>query len=130
MAVPVAPSLPISLFWLGWTSYRSISPWSSLSAIVLFGISWAGIYVTVYQYILDVYGVYAGSALAAITFLRYMVSGIINIVSRPMYHNLGVHWTMTVLGTTAILLAPVPFLFMWKGPSFRQRGKVASLYNR
>lgn len=53
-AVPVAFLLPISMFWLGWTNYASISPWSDLGALCLFGIAWAGIYVTVYQYILDV----------------------------------------------------------------------------
>lgn len=54
LAVPVAILLPISLFWLGWTNYSSISPWSDLGAVTLFSICWAGIYVAVYQYILDV----------------------------------------------------------------------------
>ena len=54
MALLAAPALPISLFWLGWTNYKFISPWSSIIAVVLLGFSWAGIYVTVYQYILDV----------------------------------------------------------------------------
>lgn len=46
-AVLAAPAFPISLFWLGWTNYASISPWSGEGAIVLLGFSWAGIYVTV-----------------------------------------------------------------------------------
>lgn len=90
-ALLAAPAFPISLFWLGWTNYTSISPWCDLGSVVLLGFSWAGIYVTVYQYILDVYGIYAGSALAIITCARYLASGAINLVSRPMYANLGVH---------------------------------------
>ncbi|GAB7355542.1 hypothetical protein MBLNU459_g6020t1 [Dothideomycetes sp. NU459] len=83
-AAPVAVLLPISLFWLGWTNYSSISPWSSLGALTLFGTSWAGIYIIVYQYILDVYGIYAGSALAIITFFRYYASGAVNLFARPI----------------------------------------------
>jgi len=53
-SVLVAPAFPICLFWLGWTNRPSISIWSSLGAVTLFGFCWAGIYVTVYLYILDV----------------------------------------------------------------------------
>lgn len=53
-SVLVAPAFPICLFWLGWTNRASISIWSSLGAVTLFGFCWAGIYVTVYLYILDV----------------------------------------------------------------------------
>lgn len=53
-SVPVALLLPISFYWLGWTNYARISPWSDLCACALFGVCWAGIYVCVYQYILDV----------------------------------------------------------------------------
>lgn len=150
LAVPVAPLLPISLFWLGWTNYSSISPWSDLGAVTLFSICWAGIYVAVYQYILDVCkyqppldfsprqtpnmqpldGIYAGSALAIITFFRYWASGTINLVSRPWYGNLGVHWVMTIIGCLAVLLAPAPFFLFKYGPAMRRRSKFAGRYSR
>lgn len=47
-------SFTLTILDSGWTNYASISPWSDLGALCLFGIAWAGIYVTVYQYILDV----------------------------------------------------------------------------
>lgn len=53
-AVIVAPAFPICLFWLGYTNRPDISIWSSLGAVTLFGFCWAGIYVVVYNYILDV----------------------------------------------------------------------------
>lgn len=74
-AFPLTFTFPVSLFWLGWSNYSSISPWYDLGAAALFGFSWAGIYVAIYQYIFDVYGIYAGSALATITFARYMMAG-------------------------------------------------------
>lgn len=129
-AAPVAPGLPIALFWLAWTNYASISPWSSLTAMAAFGICWAGIYVTVYNYILDVYGIYAGSALAIITFFRYTASAGISMVSRPMYLNIHVHWSMTLFGCLALLLAPVPLLLAWTGPRLREKSRFASEYAR
>lgn len=129
-ALLAAPAFPISLFWLGWTNYASISPWSDLGACVLLGFSWAGIYVVVYQYILDTYGIYAGSALAIITNWRYLASGTINMLSRPMYDGIGVHWVMTMVGILAVLQAPLPLLFYYYGAELRKKSAFASRYAR
>lgn len=129
-AVLAAPAFPTALFWLGWTNYKSISPWSSLGAICLLGFSWAGIYVTVYQYLLDTYGIYAGSALALITCWRYAASGVINLVSRPLYDGIGVHWVMTMLGCLALLQMPLPFLFYRYGERIRKKSSFAGRYSR
>ncbi|KAK4541988.1 hypothetical protein LTR36_007188 [Oleoguttula mirabilis] len=129
-ALLAAPAFPISLFWLGWSNDFSISPWSNLGAVTLLGFSWAGIYVTVYQYLLDTYGIYAGSALAIITCCRYAASGTVNLISRPMYNGLGVHWTMTLLGCLAVVQMPLPLLFYWYGPRLRARSSFAGQYSR
>lgn len=129
-ALLAAPAFPISLFWLGWTNYSWISPWSGLGATVLLGFSWAGIYVTVYQYLLDTYGIYSGSALAIITCWRYLASGMINLVSRPMYDGIGVHWTMTILGCLAVLQMPLPIIFYIYGEKIRRRSAFANRYAR
>ncbi|KJX95151.1 MFS general substrate transporter like protein [Zymoseptoria brevis] len=128
LALLAAPAFPISLFWLGWTSYASISPWSNLGAVVLLGFSWAGVYVTVYQYILDTYGTYAGSALAIITNWRYLVSGAINLVARPMYSKLGVNWTMTMVGSLATIQMFLPVVFYFYGSRIRKRSSFAGQY--
>ena len=129
-SILAAPALPISLFWLGWTNYSWISPWSDIGAVTLLGFSWAGIYVTIYQYLLDTYGIYAGSALAMVTCWRYSVSGAINIASRPMYSTLGVQWSTTWLGCLAVLLTPLPLLFYCYGPRLRLKSSFASRYAR
>lgn len=69
-ALLAAPAFPIALLWAGWTNNSSISYWSDLCALVLRGFSWAGVYVAVYHYLLDTYGIYAGSALSVITCWR------------------------------------------------------------
>lgn len=75
-------------------------------------------------------GIYAGSALAIVTFFRYWASGAINLVSRPWYSNLGVHWVMTIIGCLAVLLAPAPFFLFKYGPAIRKKSKFAGRYSR
>jgi hypothetical protein len=124
-AVIASPFLPISLFWLGWTNYPTISMWSGLSACGLFGAVLISIYISSYEYIIDSYGKHAASALASITMVRYLVAGGMVMAARPMYEAIGVHWTMTILGCTSVLLAPMPLLFMSYGAQLRERSRYA-----
>ena len=70
-----APAIPISLFWMGWTNYESVSYWNALVASVLFGYGILCIFISSYQYIIDSYEMYAASALASLTFIRYVAAG-------------------------------------------------------
>lgn len=124
-ALICAPLLPISLFWLGWTNYRSISVASNIVAAGLFGFSLMGIFVSSYQYVIDSYETNSASALSSITFLRYFVAGGMVIASMPMYKGIGVHWTLTLMGCLGAVLVPVPFL-LWKyGDKVRARSGFA-----
>jgi hypothetical protein len=87
----------------------------SLGPAALFGFSSAGIYVRIYNYILDVYGIYAGSAFATITFAQYMLAGGMIVVSNAMWTNLSVHWTCTLLRCLAAVPVPVPFRIIRRG---------------
>jgi multidrug resistance protein len=70
-----APAVPISLFWMGWTNYASVSYWNALVASVLFGYGILCIFISSYQYIIDSYETYAASALASLTLIRYVAAG-------------------------------------------------------
>jgi hypothetical protein len=70
-----APAIPISLFWMGWTNYSSISYWSGLVASVLFGYGILCIFISSCQYLIDSYEVYAASALANLSVVRYVAAG-------------------------------------------------------
>ena len=59
------------------------------------------------------------------TFVRYVVAGGMVPVSVPFYKNLGVHWTLTVLGGIAAVMAPVPYVFYIYGARIRKRSKYA-----
>lgn len=137
-------AIPISLFWMAWTSRPDISIWSPLASSVLFGYGILCIFITrfvssqvpgdttfadhhvnSYQYIIDSYEIYAASALASITMIRYMASGGMVIVATPFYKNMGVHYTLTIMACLSALLTPVPFVFYKYGPWIRSKSKYA-----
>ncbi|KAL8713281.1 MAG: hypothetical protein Q9225_006791 [Loekoesia sp. 1 TL-2023] len=122
-----APAIPISLFWMGWTTYPSISYWSPLIASVLFGYGILCVFISSYQYIIDSYESYSASALASVTLIRYIAAGGSIQYAIPFYENLGVHWTLTILGAISALCVPLPYLFFVFGPRIRKRSKYTVL---
>ena len=79
-----APAIPISMFWMGWTDYASVSYWSPLIASVMFGYGILSIFITSYQYVIDSYEQYSASALAMLTLVRYVAAGGMVEVAIPM----------------------------------------------
>ena len=75
------------------------------------------------MYIIEVYYTYAASALTFGAFSRYMVAGGMTVAAIPMYENLGVHWTMTLLGCISGVMAPVPFILYYYGHRVRSWSK-------
>jgi len=188
-----APAVPISLFWMGWTNYASISyvsvkylgfffylqssrtsthfsvfeggkrfkelaysknsfetfeistsntihpssnkpqltpklQWSGLASSLVFGYGILCIFISTYQYIIDSYEMYAASALASLTLIRYIVAGGMVEVGIPFYKNLGVHWTLTILGIISAVMVPVPYLFFVYGPRIRGWSSYAATH--
>ena len=121
-----AVGLPISLFWLGWTSYPNKVPiYAPIASGVLFGFSLFLIFVGTYQVIMSSYAKYAASALAGFTFVRYNISGGSVMASAPMFRTLTPHWAATLLALVSILLIPVAIFFYKKGSSIRAMSSFA-----
>lgn len=121
-----APAIPISLFWMAWTSYPSISIWSPILASVLFGYGGLMIFVTSYLYLIDVYETYAASALTLSTVVRFCCAGAMTVAGIPFYENLNHHWTLTILGCISLLLTPIPYVFYKHGYIIRRKSRFAS----
>lgn len=124
-AMLTSPLVPISLFWLGWTDYAWVSIYSGLGACFCFGIVLNAMYVSSYEYIIDSYGEKASIALASVTMMRYLIAGGMVMAARPMYENIGVHWTMTLLGCVAVLLTPAPYVLFKFGAKLRKYSPYA-----
>lgn len=116
-----SPLLAITMFWLGFTNRSDISYWSDLGACCLFGFALMALFTPTYHYLLDTYGTVASSALAAITFMRYLASGGMVIGTEPLYTALTVKWTLVLFGSVAALLMPIPWIFWWFGAKMRSK---------
>jgi MFS family permease len=118
-------SIPVSLFWMGWTNYASISVWSDIFAVALFGFGVNGIFTCVYMYVIDSYQVYSASALTFVALVRYLAAGGMTVAGIPFYKNMGTHYTLTILACLAVLLAPVPYLLYFYGHKIRVKSRYA-----
>ncbi|PIG84234.1 MFS transporter [Aspergillus arachidicola] len=108
-----APAIPISLFWMGWTDYKNISVWSPIVGSSLFGFGSICMFISSYMYVIDAYEIYAASALGFMTVTRYCAAGGMTVAGVPFYNNVGVEWTLTILGIISAVMVPVPYIF-WK----------------
>lgn len=120
-----APALPLALFWQGWTARPDVPIWSPLAASILCGFAILAIFISTYQYLIDSYELFAASALASITVVRYGAAGGMVVVAIPMYANLGVDWTLTIMGALSVLMAPTPYLLMRFGRRIRGLSRYA-----
>lgn len=97
--------LPAGLFWFAWTSNPHINPAAQIIAGIPIGCGLFLIFMPGTVYLVDVYLMFAASALSANTFLRSMTGGAFPLFATAMYHNLGVnvsmHFYIPTLATSA-----------------------------
>lgn len=116
-------ALAIAMFWFGWTAYPDIHWISPVIAGGFIGIGVLGMFVSLFNYIIDVYLWSAASALAASTVCRSSFGAGFPLFANQLYERLGVHWASSLLGFIALILAPVPLLLMKYGPYLRSKSR-------
>jgi len=117
--------LPIGLFWFAWTTANSIHYMVSILGGTIFGFGQVLLFISLINYVIDSYTVFAASALAANAILRALFGAAFPLFTRDMYKNLGVHWASTIPAFLALACAPMPFLFYKWGYAIRMRSKYA-----
>ncbi|WVW85397.1 hypothetical protein I302_107435 [Kwoniella bestiolae CBS 10118] len=118
-------SLVIAMFWFGWTSYSSIHWISPVIAGTLIGVGTLGMFVSLFNYIIDVYLWSAASALAGATIVRSLFGAAFPLFATQMYEKLGTQWASSLLGFLALLMAPIPIVLMIFGPKLRAKSKFS-----
>lgn len=116
--------LPISLFWLAWTSRKSIH-WISpvLSGVPFgFGLIWVFFGVVLY-YSMSFPPAYVASALAANNFLRYLLASVFPLFIVQMYEKLHIDWATSLLAFISLAMVPIPLAFMKYGARLREHSK-------
>ena len=117
--------LPIGLFVFAWTNYPSIHWIVSVIFTAPFGFGMVVLFLSVMNYLIDAYTIYAASVLAANSVLRSLFGAVFPLFTTYMYDGLGIHWASSVPAFLALACVPFPFLFYKYGPAFRMRCKFA-----
>ena len=71
-------------------------------------------------YLIDVFTLYAASAMAANTVLRSVVAAILPLAGPKMYAKLGYGWGSSLLGFIALVMLPIPLIFIKYGEGLRK----------
>ncbi|KAL5333128.1 major facilitator superfamily domain-containing protein [Aspergillus crustosus] len=116
----------VGLFWFGWTGFSPSIHWMAPTASgVLVGFGLTSIFMQGFNYILDSYLNFAASAFAANTMMRSFVGACFPLFTRQMFNNLGIQWAGTLLGCIAVIMIPIPVLFLIYGPRLRKKSRLA-----
>lgn len=116
----------IGLFWFGWTSYTGKIHWIVPVLSGLFtGFGIFSIFLSLLNYIVDAYLMFAASAIAANTFMRSIFGGVFPLFATFMFEGMGIQWAATLLGCVALVLVPMPVVFYMYGKKLRGKSKFA-----
>lgn len=118
--------LPIGLFWFAWTNSPDL-PWAaSVCAAIPFGFGMVLIFLSIMNYLIDSYTIFAASVLAGNGIIRSVFGAAFPLFTKQMYDSLGIHWASSVPAFLAVACIPLPFLFYKYGASIRQKCKYAA----
>ncbi|PYH94538.1 MFS general substrate transporter [Aspergillus ellipticus CBS 707.79] len=121
-----AITLPIGLFWFAWTNFPSIHWIVCEIGTVLFGFSHVSIFLSVVNYLVDGYTIYAASALAGNAIIRALFGAAFPLFTTPMYHNLGIHWASSIPAFLGLACLPFPWVLYRYGPAIRRHCRYAA----
>lgn len=120
-----ATLLPIGLFIFGFTASPDIHWISPAIAICLATMGIYSVYLATFNYLADVYHMYASSALAAQSCCRNILGGVFPLVTLPLFKNLGNASAGALLGGIALGLTFVPWVLVFFGSRIRARSPFA-----
>jgi len=125
MAMVGSIAIPVGLFWFAWSNSPSVMWFASVAAGAPFGFGMVCVFLSVFNYLIDSYTIYAASVLAANACLRSTFGAVFPLFTTYMYQNLGIHWASSVPAFLALACVPAPFLFYKYGEAIRMRCKYA-----
>ncbi|KAH6676505.1 major facilitator superfamily domain-containing protein, partial [Halenospora varia] len=86
---------------------------------VLLGFSAYSVNIPATTYVVDIFGIYRASAMAALTIVRNLFFTLWPLAGPPLYRKLGYGWGNSVLAFMALAFAPLPFLLLKYGERIR-----------
>lgn len=119
-------TIPVGLFWFAWTNYLSIHWIVCIIAGAPFGFGMVLVFLSIMNYLIDAYTIFAASVLAANSVLRSIFGAVFPLFTTYMYEGLGIHWASSIPAFLALACVPFPFLFYKYGAAIRTRCKYAA----
>ncbi|PFH48800.1 hypothetical protein AMATHDRAFT_149102 [Amanita thiersii Skay4041] len=117
--------VPLSLYWLAFTTYRNV-PWIiPIIASALFGTGIIFVFTSVFTYLVTAYRPIAASAMAANSALRSAFAAAFPLFARAMYLRLGSVGATALLAGLTTIMAPLPFIFRKYGSQLRAKSRFA-----
>ncbi|KAI1762806.1 fluconazole resistance protein 1 [Hypoxylon sp. FL1150] len=112
-------SVPIGLFWYGWTTQYKLHWIVPIFGTVLIGFGAISVYMPIQAYLIDAFTIYAASAGATNTVVRSIFGALLPLAGPSLYNNLGLGWGNSVLAFIALVTFPIPFLLLRHGERIR-----------
>ena len=126
IAMLASVCIPVGLFWFAWSNYPSVHFMASIVAGAPFGTGLVLIFISIKNYLVDAYTIFAASTLAATVIVRSAFAAAFPMFTTYMYHGIGIHWASSIPGFLSVLCMPLPFIFYRMGPSIRARCRFAA----
>ncbi|KAH7329148.1 major facilitator superfamily transporter [Stachybotrys elegans] len=118
--------LPIGEFWFAWTNGPEIHWVVSIIGAGFFSSGITLVFLSLSNYLIDSYVIYAASVLAASAVLRSLFAVAFPLFTSYMYADLGIHWASSVPAFLALACMPFPFLFWKYGEKIRMKCQFAA----
>lgn len=125
-AIVASVLLPVGLFWFAWTNGLGVHWVVPIIASAFFACGLVLVFLSLLNYLIDSYVVYAASVLAANTVLRSLFGAAFPLFTTYMYKDLGLHWASSIPAFLALACMPFPFLFWKYGSVIRHKCKYAA----
>ncbi|KIK59727.1 hypothetical protein GYMLUDRAFT_44161 [Collybiopsis luxurians FD-317 M1] len=117
--------IPVSLYWLAFTTYPHVHWIVPMIASVLFGFGDFLLFNSVLTYLVVAYRPIAASAMASNSAMRYSFAAVFPLFAGQMFDRLGTVGATALLAGLMTLAAPLPFIFRRIGERVRAKSRFA-----
>ncbi|KAG6377998.1 major facilitator superfamily domain-containing protein [Boletus reticuloceps] len=118
--------VPISLFWLAFTTYPQVHWIAPIIASIPFGSGIYFVFTSTFTYLVTAYRPIAASAMASNSALRSAFAATFPLFAGAMYDRLGTVGATALLAGLTTIMAPLPFIFYRIGGRLRMQSKFAA----
>lgn len=118
--------IPASLFAFAWLveSRDHVHWFVTIIPTFFYGVGQVTVFNTVQNYYIDSFSKYAASAIAAGSFFRSLIGGIVPLFAPTLFDNLGYGWGISVFAFLSLAIAPSPLFFYYFGGRLREKFQI------